>query len=116
MKLTLLTILSVLALSCASCNQEFPNGFQDEQCSPQFKIIKDDQGKEWVDVAESICRCRQYQVTKSNIGPVDGKVTRKPLAECNLMKGYTPKVDTKFVNFMEWIRLQISEADGLLEP
>lgn len=107
-----LILLSVIILAgCRTTppgNQDF---FQDEQCSPQFEIVKDEDGKEWVDVEKSVCRCRTYHIGKDYVGPVrvggSVPVTRKHLSQCNLIKGYVPKIDSKMVNFLEWVRTEV---------
>ena len=99
----LMTLLGTL-LSCNDLPKEY---FQGEQCSPEFKIIQDIEGKEWVDVEQSVCRCRTSRISRDMVGPVDRKVIRKRLSSCNLLKGYSPKEDTRLVNFLEWVRMNI---------
>jgi len=109
-KVPIVAILLIVS-SCRTSPPQNQDFFQDEQCSPQFEIVKDETGKEWVDVEKSVCRCRPYHIGKDYVGPVriggSVPVTRKPISQCNLIKGYVPKIDTKMVNFLEWVRTEI---------
>jgi hypothetical protein len=113
MKPSLAMILLVSLLS-VGCNPE--NTFQDEQCSPEFATIVEDPTTQdkFIPVKGSVCRCRQYRIDLKGVGPVrnpDGHVTviDKPIQECNLIKGYKPKADTKLVNMIDWWRVQINK-------
>lgn len=106
-----LMILLVTLLSCASCNDLPKEYFEGEQCSPQFEIVQDDNGAKWVDVSKSVCRCRTYRISRELVGPTDRRVIRKPLAYCNLLKGYKPSEDTRLVNFLEWVRMNLNESN-----
>lgn len=104
MKTILLMILSATLLSCNDLPQDY---FIGEQCSPELVFVTDSLGDEWVDISRSVCRCRAYEISRRLVGPVDRKVIRRPLKACNLMKGYSPKEDTRLVNFLEWVRMNL---------
>lgn len=115
MKLLLLMILLASLLDLQGCQTPTPEtSFQGEQCSPEFAPAELDQinGKWYIPIEGSVCRCRPYQINKDVIGPIknsDGTVTvtRRPIQECNLIKGYKPSEDSKLWAVLDWWRVQI---------
>lgn len=118
MKLILQMILLGLVLSISGCEDspEIPTSFQGEQCSPEFApaVLDEIDGKWYIPAETSVCRCRQYRIDKDRIGPVlneNGNVTviRKPIQECNLIKGYKPAIESKLWEVLDWWRVQIKK-------
>lgn len=106
-------LLSIFLL--VSC-QTPENAFRGEQCSPIIATpVQDLASGEWfIPVKGSECNCRQYRIDIQGVGPVrnaDGTVSvvTKPLVECNLIKGYKPKYDTKLISVLDWWRRKIKD-------
>jgi hypothetical protein len=78
-------------------------------------VITDIAGKEYIDMDESRCFCRDYQVSKSYIGPIGNSVTM-PIKHCNLVVGYSPADYARFTTFLEWVRMQIKSKKEPIHP
>lgn len=109
-------ILLILALATLPSCDDQSTSFQGEQCSSEFApSVLDSQDNKWyIPVEGSVCRCRQYRFDLERIGPVRndrGAVTviRKPIQECNLIKGYKPSVESKLWATLDWWRVQIKK-------
>jgi hypothetical protein len=116
-KLLALPLLIIL-LSC----QHTPtpsDTFEDIQSSIKLAPVVEIDGKKYIPVEGSECYERTYRVSLEYIGGIRGTTVVKDVYECNLIKGYKPKIDTEFVSFMQYVQSQINgqESEPLIhEP
>jgi hypothetical protein len=111
----LILLLGICLSSCRTTPPENRDYFEGEQISPEFILetvqLADGSTKQFISIEKSKCRARKYKLSKEYIG-ASGVVTIKPISECNLMMGYSPKEYLRQVNFMKWVQNEINMEEN----
>lgn len=108
------SLLIALLGTLLSCQHTPDNYFKtQDQLSVEFVYetvqLPDGTTKEFISIEKSICRSRDYEVSAEFIGS-RGIVRHKPsIKDCQLMIGYGPQENRRWVSFMKWIQLQINQ-------
>lgn len=100
--LILITLLMTLGACRNRRGVDRPEIKNQEQKSPVFKIVEIE-GKSYIDMDQSFCNSRIYQINSDYIGS-DGRVIRLDIMECQKIIGYSPGEYGVFATWLENMR------------